>query len=872
MSKKKLSKHDFKLLQKQKINERYKEKPPQPKQEVIAAYSQGIGFEGITNVLLQCDHDPCTKPEFYEAQREIIPKLEAAAQESMQREYDKLVAGGGFSHDGTFSARRQAKTCLAAALATETKKVIEIAIVSTDPQVSDVVINPKTKSNTLEDIADNLLKQKLKEKNKLDKFSFRTHDRDTNSFRVFADTVDEYLLPDYDDPNHAKATLSSSLDVLSKTHPLGPLKNSIIDRFSFLTNQNSKYTYDELESFWLKTPDEIIQHYLNHKTNKEGINKEECPLLEGWKQFSAQEMKDNLNYALQQTKDFLEKCSHGNTIANEAFNSADKRVAPKRTSWGISFRGRAALAILMWNEPLNWYHIVCQACSIPEVSHQHAKMIDQKLREKFNHNQKEETTSYHIKRDVKKKELSSIKPDPDGHGELHKPWLYNEKDLSDANRNIGIHLYGVFPHYHQGDYLAVTLELLFQTEFGRLVLDNQELFNQSTVLQGLYIVMFFLSREKCVPLQHFQMLFNLFNFDEFNRIHPVHCIQKVIDTITKELKIINSKSMQNDIKQNASDAIEVINNLFMFHFKKEIHCQTCKKITYEQHQQYFILFNSNQDATITELFGNLEQGVESKDYCDDCAKVTDTYEKMMFLSFPKHPIFAYTRFMQDGYLSKNNVDFSSFTYQNNTYSCTHLINFRGSNIKDLHDSGFRLFFRSQHTKQISEVVDSRSFETRETEMPISNRSCLVMMSLKDLFDIPDSLEEKQDHQLKNVHQINPSSLSGKIILAVKDLLENYKFPMTESQIIEYLRENDIELLNLIRQKSTSYLETLLRIHCDVFKRYNSKKKIPGFDLRTVFYGLNSLEYGIDWTEKIPVKRHVKPTTMAPENSKKPGNS
>ena len=101
-----------------------------------------------------------------------------------------------------------------------------------------------------------------------------------------------------------------------------------------------------------------------------------------------------------------------------------------------------------------------------------------------------------------------------------------------------------------------------------------------------------------------------------------------------------------------------------------------------------------------------------------------------------------------------------------------------------------------------------------------------MMSLKDLFDIPDSLEEKQDHQLKNVHQINPSSLSGKIILAVKDLLENYKFPMTESQIIEYLRENDIELLNLIRQKSTSYLETLLRIHCDVFKRYNSKKKYP----------------------------------------------
>ena len=80
--------------------------------------------------------------------------------------------------------------------------------------------------------------------------------------------------------------------------------------------------------------------------------------------------------------------------------------------------------------------------------------------------------------------------------------------------------------------------------------------------------MFVLSREKCVPLQHFQMLFNLFNFDEFNRIHPVHCIQKVIDTITKELKIINSKSMQNDIKQNASDAIEVINNLFMFHFKK----------------------------------------------------------------------------------------------------------------------------------------------------------------------------------------------------------------------------------------------------------------------------------------------------------------
>ena len=105
-----LSKTAFSALQKQKVMKRY-EHQVEPENEVLAAFVKGLGYEGITELLLLLNDSPCSKTQFYQTQAKMIEELYAAAKASCFTEFQNMAAAP-ISHDGQWSGRRNAQHCV----------------------------------------------------------------------------------------------------------------------------------------------------------------------------------------------------------------------------------------------------------------------------------------------------------------------------------------------------------------------------------------------------------------------------------------------------------------------------------------------------------------------------------------------------------------------------------------------------------------------------------------------------------------------------------------------------------------------------------------------------------------------------------------
>ena len=619
----KLTKSEKSELQRERVNKRYEKKTIEPKNEVIAALSHGLGYEGMTDILLMCDESPCGKDEFYEAQSVMIPKIVQAAKDSCEKAFNQMDSGG-FSHDAQWSARRFAEHCVVEFMNTKTHQIIGYSIASHNSKVTDFEIPPETPSNRFEDLASKWLWEQMKSKGQTNKLTYRIHDRDTNSFFIFLDDINDSILQDFDDPNHSEKAFEEMLENIEKKHPLGPLKQSLQDRFAALTNQHD-LTYEERHSQWDQTPDEIIKHA-----------KDDCPLVHGWKQFTKEEMMSSLKNALSLTSDFLEKCSHGSTNPNESFHSLKARIAPKGNSYGVSFKARTAIAVLMWNEPLEWYQILCKYCEIPVISKEHSLRLQERLNAKRRHNDKEDTLPQRIKRDKHRKEKRSIKPDPEGHNEAHNPKLSRPKDVHDVHRNKGVHIFGVFPRLDNSDYAASAIQMLYNTEF-QDIMGSLQSHLDIPIFQYLDQIFDKLHSEQKVEGEPFRMLISLTGNTEEQRIHPgIFCSQ----LLSKLHQVLASDYV---FSQNRN----FLENLFRFQVETSIHCSHCHHTEIDKTYEFVIELPSfPHTTTINDLLKVYY--APSPFTCPQCGNEAEI--KKRIAHFPLHPIFQLDKFDDEGYL------------------------------------------------------------------------------------------------------------------------------------------------------------------------------------------------------------------------------
>ena len=837
-----MKKSEYRHMQSEKAKMRWEKAPKDPKQEVLAAYSEGLGFEGITDILLQCDDNPCEKDDFYRAQNEIIPILEDLAQKSCENAFNEMP-NGGFSHDGTFSARRKAEYCLVEMISSKTHKIFGYSIASLDPEVSFFPIPEGTKSNQLESLALKNLWEKIKDKHDVSKLEYRIHDRDVNSFAIFDDVED--VLPDFDDPNHSYATFEQKVKQLQIDYPIGKLSDSILQRFKALTHYKNM-TYEKISELWLDTPNEILKH------NKD----QHCPLIHGIKELSPQQVQKNLDVILQNTLDFVHKCSKGSTSINEAFNSKKSRVAPKHVRYGKSFRGRVALAVLMWNEPKNWYDIITKACHIRPISHSTYIRLHEKLEQRIKHNKKEETDSSIIIRAKKKKEYEKqTKPDPDGHGTLSKPSATHPKDLIDKNRNKGIHTYGIFPHIGKADFGTSVIQMLYHTNLpSYLHLFLQEEVQTHFVLSDLYDAFQILQNEDAVRPELLYRLVYSFGYKTDVRTMPIEFYRRVMDILHR------------DFMQNPG-VLAKFNADFRCIIQEETHCPLCKTITIKEMELYALCtqFYQTGMTTLDQIIAEYQTPSNVVSFCSSCSQWVEATIRLTIVHLPNMPVIGTFYIDPDSINNADPVDFSECrfkTMNGNEESryLSHYIDFRGNRLNDL-SGRFRLFVQEHIGSPLIEVVDGRSYERDDEQIEgKSSTACLIMMR-----QFEEKLEETKKYDIINSEKLLPyekyqkmhlqdKKAKSEIMFAIIELLILVDHPLRTDEILSTIQKSNFRVNKLLTHLSKHYLPTTMSrlgeddIHELVFTKYT--KKECRFHSKTIFFGLNGKEYSPDW---VPVE-------------------
>ena len=571
-------------------------------------------------------------------------------------------------------------------------------------------------------------------------------------------------------------------------------------------------------------------------------------------------MMKSIEYALEETVDFLEKCSHGSTNQNESFHAKNARVTPKDKSFGISFKARVALAVLMWNEPIKWYDIVCQVCGIKPISEEHHCQLLELLEKKRSHNSKENILSQRIKRNKARKEKRKEKPDPSGHNEAHNPKLSSEKDVHDMHRNTGVHLYGVFPRIGNNDYAISSLQLLHNTQLPEIFTMLPPYFQNRALFSDLSMILNKLTREKAVDKEPFKRFVSLMGYNEENRIPVETFIKKSLLSIRDELV--------GDI--NANNALDFINNMFGFMIQGEYHCQNCRlhQIRMPQHEYCIQLQDFDGAKTLQQLLDEFScQGIQSGSACPRCGQELSL--KQNIIHFPYHPIFAFNKFSSSGAIKENTIiaEEPVLVINSTAYDVTHIINFKGNNINNPYPSGYRCFVKRKLNIHVIEYVDTRSYETEEQTLPIDSTTCLLMLTPKEAevnFEEPPPQPNKSpviEHETSSESLLpyqayvqsyfsNEKPLdSMKVLVVVINFIEHEEKPQAVVDIESHIRTYNHEIWNLVMRKARDYIRILLSIKREIFVPYKYLKSTGHIDKRATFFGLAGIEYPDSFVRK-----------------------
>ena len=99
---------------------------------------------------------------------------------------------------------------------------------------------------------------------------------------------------------------------------------------------------------------------------------------------------------------------------------------------------------------------------------------------------------------------------------------------------------------------------------------------------------------------------------------------------------------------------------------------------------------------------------------------------------------------------------------------------------------------------------------------------------------------------------DPNQTSTKLRNKALEIIREVGRPMASHEIANWIREHDLELADLLKEKCSDYVRIILSVTQDsAIVKYKSLTPIPGVDKRSTFYGLSDQQYRKD--EWIPIQ-------------------
>ena len=97
---------------------------------------------------------------------------------------------------------------------------------------------------------------------------------------------------------------------------------------------------------------------------------------------------------------------------------------------------KIAICVLRWNEPENYYKLLCDALKVPEIHPYLVKRLNAKTQAKIKENTRRRTPEYHKKRAEyrKNKKRDTAPPSKDGHTDDKHPEIEQYQTKKDVRR------------------------------------------------------------------------------------------------------------------------------------------------------------------------------------------------------------------------------------------------------------------------------------------------------------------------------------------------------------------------------------------------------------------------------------------------------
>lgn len=322
-------------------------------------FSKMVQYKKMMNEII-----PIEKPsKFYYIQKLISPIILSAARKNIIKNQKQMSENTVISFDGSWDHRRDGKFCIVEAFDTKNKKIIDFEIVA-KKTMKNSEGTFEGASNQMEIECVKKIVKRLKGNSKIIGY---VHDQDSKLSKFMEEN---WNIKEYIDPNHANKSFNNKFDSYKqgnkkdvKKGVLNGVQKSLTKYRNILIKSN--FSEEEKISLWFNA----IEHYKgNHKfcihepyNNKE----EEYKDLPKWARNINNEKLNALRIFLNDTVKYINKVNLTyNTQLNEAFHSLKSEIAPKTISWVKSYHARMAVAVLRFNEPNCYFHILESALEL----------------------------------------------------------------------------------------------------------------------------------------------------------------------------------------------------------------------------------------------------------------------------------------------------------------------------------------------------------------------------------------------------------------------------------------------------------------------------------------------------------------------------
>ena len=399
--------------------------------------------------------------------------------------------------------------------------------------------------------------------------------------------------------NHIK----KEFDSYRKSCQCGNIGNYIADRFAYCVSQE-EVPIEYREQMWLDS----VSYFISSESNiPENIN----PLIKGFNKPGSKNyiepsvLIENTTLFLEKYAWTIRKCSMGRTCACEAINALKARISPKGTKAGYDFRVKMAITVLMWNDPLNYYDKICEACDIPPICEDLYEELVTRTEKKYLENMKRSTTEYHIKRAVKKREKKPeyLRASIDGHTLPSIPKIEAHISRKDTTRNIPSTMLPGIEDHENCSAFSMVLQFIYNSEFG----DILYLFEAKTeCIQFMCELLRNLKNSGIVNQDDLQKTLIAFDLPCDSFFSVTTAFKRVFDRMEEEIRICDSHEIRDCL--NCMDIVYIEKN----------ECTECHEERYHVDLCYVLDFETDEFDTVQKTVNNMFTTKYMQEKCSSC--------------------------------------------------------------------------------------------------------------------------------------------------------------------------------------------------------------------------------------------------------------